>query len=212
MRKRLKHIFFTGALMSYHIILAQPAINGPVCVLPGVTYQYSFSNTGSLSGATDMRVCITGGSIVSRDQVRISDCVESEIAVANVLVMWNDTTTGSVTVTAATGSSTLSVNLTSILQPGILDSATKNQSLADTVTAPATIICSAAIGGSCSPSYSYQWQRSSDMLVWTNVGGATGQNLSFDTAATHTIYYRRKIVENNSGTIGYSEIATINVL
>jgi hypothetical protein len=198
--------------MNYHIALAQPGINGPICVLPGVTYQYSFSNTGSLGSTANMRVCITGGSIVSRDQIRISDCIESEIAVANVLVMWDDTTTGAVRLAAATGNSTLTVNLTSILQPGILDSTTKNQSFTDTVTVPATIICSAAVGGSCSATYSYQWQRSSDILVWTDVEGATAQNLSFDAATTHTVYYRRKTVENNSGTIGYSDIANINIL
>jgi hypothetical protein len=211
MRKRAAYIFFMAAMLTSQFIFSQPTINGPVCVLPGVTYQYSFSNTGSLTDI-NMRVCVSGGSIVNRDQVRIGDCVESQVALSNVLVIWNDTTAGSVAITAITGNNTVNISLTSVLQPGNLDSLAKIQTFTDTTTIPSTINCSPAIGGSCSPNYSYQWQQSGDMLVWTDVEGSVGESLSFEISVKQTTYYRRKITETGSGTIGYSDIAAINVL
>jgi hypothetical protein len=212
MRKTLKHIFLAGTILTCNYIFSQPAINGPLCGLPGTTYLYSFTNTGTWTGTATMRVCINGGSIVNRDQVRIGTCAESVTPLANVLVMWNDTTQGSVTITAPSGNKTVNVSLTSALQPGLLNSLTVEQNFTDTVSIPSPILCSPAAGGSCSPNYLYQWQRSGDRLIWTNVTGSTGINLSFNTPARRTVYYRRKITENGSGTIGYSATATINVL
>src|SRR5690348_13942139 len=61
---------------------------------------------------------------------------------------------------------------------------------------PATITATAASGGSCS-SYSYQWQRSTDNVYFTDIPGATGQNLSFTTAlpqTPQTTYFQRRTV------------------
>jgi hypothetical protein len=207
MKKRIKFLWLITAFFIKSHVFSQPIIIGPACVLPGVTYQYSITG----AGLTSMSVCVNGGYFVDREQLRLGTCTASEIAVASILVVWNDTTTGSLTLNSSGGNTTVNISLTSALQPGMLDSLTKTQSFTDTTTVPSSIQCSASQGGSCTPVYSYQWQKSNDIIVWTDVESATGQNLSFGAPAKHTIYYRRKTVETGSGTIGYSDIATVGV-
>src|SRR5262249_19492270 len=117
----------------------------------------------------------------------------------------------SITISTSDGNKTFKVNITSALQAGLVDSLSKEQNFLDTLSIPSTIICSSAKGGSCSPNYSYQWQQSNDAMVWEDIEGSTRQNLSFTTSVKQSFFYRRKITETNSGTIGYSDVAIINV-
>ena len=117
---------------------------------------------------------------------------------------------GSISVTSSSsGSSTFYVTTYNALSAGSITS-NSSQTIPNN-TPPATIYCSAASGGSCSPSYSYQWQQSTDGTNWTDFSGKTGTNLSFSNGLSQTTYYRRKVTEGYSYTIGYSNTATVYV-
>lgn len=60
-------------------------------------------------------------------------------------------------------------------------------------TIPATITASAATGGNCT-NYTYYWQRSADNVIYENIPGANGQNLTFTTGQKEKWYYRRHVV------------------
>src|SRR5689334_3319911 len=212
MRKGIKSLTFILAFSVYcSLAFSQPGFSGPTCVLPGVIYQYKIVDASASTVQMNTLVCLHGGSIVDRDGNHLNDCTASTEPLATVLVMWNDTTTGSITISTSEGNKSLNVNITSPLQAGIVDSLTKQQNFSDTTSIPSAITCSAAQGGSCSPNYSYQWQQSIDVMIWTDIAGSTGKDLSFSSAAKQTLYYRTKITETNSGTIGYSDVASINI-
>ncbi|MGC4036058.1 MAG: DUF6443 domain-containing protein [Chitinophagaceae bacterium] len=69
-----------------------------------------------------------------------------------------------------------------------------------------------ASGGSCSPSYSYQWQSSPNNVTYTNISGATATTYNFSSALTATTYYRRMVTETVSSTVAYSNVATVTVM
>ena len=71
---------------------------------------------------------------------------------------------------------------------------------------------SAASGGSCTtPAYTYQWEKSTDNVNWSNEAGATGLNLSFSSPLTQTTYYRRKVTVTSTYSFCYSSTATVFV-
>jgi hypothetical protein len=214
MRKGIKHIALVfGYFASGPLAFSQPGINGPICVLPGVIYQYTTADASVSTRQINMQICIRGGSIVDRDGNKLTNCTKSTEPLATVLVMWDDATTlGSITISTSEGNKAININITSALDAGLLDSSSKEQNFSDTSGIPSAINCSPAKGGSCSPNYVYQWQQSNDAMVWTDIRGSTGQNLSFTVPITQSLFYRRKITETNSGTIGYSDVAVINVL
>ena len=213
MKKEIKILQLLAAIA----IFCKPAIcqvnlNGPTCVVPGVIYQYTITSPGTSSSPINMKVCVTNGTIVDKDQKKLGDCVQSSDPFSTVFVAWYDATASSITISSLKGNKTSTMNMTVALQPGELEAQVKNQNLTDTLTVPSTIKCAGGRGGSCSPAYLYQWQQSADALTWSNIAGATGLNLSFTGGLNQPVYYRRKITETHSGTIGYSEIAAVNVL
>jgi hypothetical protein len=77
---------------------------------------------------------------------------------------------------------------------------------------PGTITATTAGGGSCS-SYNYQWQRSTDNVYFTDIPGATGQNLSFTAAlpnSPQTTYFQRRTVCGNE--VAYTGSAVVNMI
>jgi len=60
-------------------------------------------------------------------------------------------------------------------------------------TLPAPITATSATDGACSGNYQYQWQVSYDNINFTDIPGATGQNLSFTTTPAQTAWYQRKV-------------------
>ena len=70
---------------------------------------------------------------------------------------------------------------------GVITSASQSISFH---TAPATINASSATN--CNVSIAYQWQLSKNGHLFTNISGATGQNLSYTTPLDSTTYFRRK--------------------
>ena len=187
---------------------AQTTITGPTCVVPGVVYQYSI--TGPWDSTSTMQVCLTGGVIA--DSSGSNTCTPAGGApLYSVLVLWNGNGSASLTLTASAGNANLNISVTMPLSPGSVDSSALFQTIGyDSVPQPIT--CTLDSGGSCSPTYSDQWQQSPDMLVWTDISGATSQNLTFNFPLTQTTFFRRKVTEAASGSIAYSNAATVDVL
>ena len=187
--------------------LSQVTISGPTCVVAGTVYQYRIS--GPWDSLSTMQVCIGSGIIADSSA---ASCTVTGPPLAAVLVLWNDsaTSTGTISLSSSIGNATLSVNFTESLIPGSIDSISQMQILAaDSI--PASINCSMDTGGSCSPTYSYQWQQSSDAVSWTDIAGANAQNLSFSAGLSQTTFFRRKVTETVSGTIGYSNVAVVSI-
>jgi hypothetical protein len=192
-------------ILSFHFQgMSQVTVSGPTCVIPGTIYQYIIN--GPWDSASKMQVCISGGLIAANT----SACSANGTPQPFVLVRWNSGTTGSLNLSSSKGNNTVTVNISSALNGGIISSQTNYLTIKyDTV--PSTINCSPSSGGSCSPNYTYQWQESSNAVSWQDIRGATGQNLSFSSAIVFTTFYRRKAIETGSGTIAYSNIATVDV-
>ncbi len=207
MKKILKQFLFLGGfffLSFSQYAGAQMTIIGPQCATNGLVCQYIIS--GITAGAASTQICISGGVIASTD----STCYNG-VPVGYIRVKWNNVTNGSITISGAAGSATLSVNITKLLSGGIIDSLTRNQVIR-TGNIPPLISCSSANGGNCSTTYSYQWQSATDGLHWTDMNGATAKDLQITALLTQTMYYRRKVAESSSVNQNYSGIAMVTVL
>ncbi len=190
-------LVFTGFLGK-----SQVNISGPTCVNPSTQYQYTIS--GNWSQGTNMSWCISGGTIVGYGTCR------SGTPLPSVQVTWNTgISSGTVTLNSSIGNKTLSVSIAATLSGGTI-STNKTQTI-NYNHVPAGINCSAASGGTCSPSYSYQWQQSTDNVNFTAISGATALNLSFSSSLLQTMYYRRLVTETVSGSTAYSDVATVFV-
>jgi RHS repeat-associated protein len=181
--------------------MAQASITGPACVVAGVEYTYTIA--GNWTNSTSMEWCITNGVVVSYGECR------SGTPLPQVTVEFTSGySTGAVQLTSSIGNATVNVTITPALSAGTISplSQTINYN-----TTPSTITCTAASGGSCSPSYTYQWQQSSDDVNWSSISGETDTSLSFSSALTQTTYYREMVTETSSSTTTYSATATVNV-
>jgi len=209
MRKKIQTLLLLIFVFGITVrCFSQVALTGPTCVVPGIIYQYVI--TGNWDSTTTMQVCLSGGVIA--DSTDTTTCTPAGGApLASILVIWNGGTSGSLTLNSTMGGASLTINITSNLLPGAIDSTATFQTIQYN-SIPASVNCSMAAGGSCSPAYNYQWQQSPDAMSWTDLGGSTSQNLSFDSALTQTTFFRRKVTEAGSGTISYSNIVTIDVL
>jgi RHS repeat-associated protein len=187
--------------------LAQMTISGNTCGTAGQSSTYSVSSSYTSGYPTQWQV--TGGLITGT-----SSNSQNGTGLSSISVTWNSgTSVGTVNVhvySSANPSASLNVNVGAALVPGAI---TANATQTVYKTVPATISCSAATYGGCSPiTYNYQWQQSTDQASWTDVAGATGQNLSFSAVpAAQSIYYRRYVV-SNAYQSGYSGTALVNVL
>jgi hypothetical protein len=207
MRKIISLSVLAISLSVPGLLPGQVTITGPTCVTTGTVYQYNIQ--GPWDSTSTMQVCITGGTIA--DSSITGHCTaENGAPLAAVRVSWNDLSGGSLSLTSSKGSASLEVNLVSGLQPGAIDSAVLVQEI-DSGSIPQAIACSPARGGACSPGYDYQWQQSSDAVSWSDIPGATAENLEFSTGASQGGFYRRKLTERASGTIGYSDAASVNI-
>jgi len=182
---------------------SQLSISGPACVVAGTVYQYIFS--GVPAGASNMQVCITGGTVAGTD----SSC-HNGVPASFIRIVWNTTATGNITVSGAAGNASLNVNKTSTLSGGKIDSLSRVQSV-HTGQWPSTTSCSDAAGGNCSPVYIYQWQQSSDGMHWSNMTGMVSKQLRVTSGAFAIVYYRRNVKETVSKTEQFSDTAIIMV-
>ncbi len=192
-------IFFISSALS-----AQPQINGASCVLPATVYDYFIS--GNPDSVSQISICIQGGKFT--DTRTACRTIQPH---SSVKITWDeDAGNASISISYSGGENSLQIHITRSLSPGNIIDSIKRQML-DYNSIPAVIICSPATGGSCSPAYSYQWQQSSNALNWSNIAGAVGQNLPSQGALIQTVFYRRKITESVSGSITYSDVATVFV-
>ena len=202
--KYLIQIFILGFGLNLQVN-GQVYITGPTCVIPGTTYLYNFQ--GKWDSSPIGQLCISGGLITDSGK----SCVY-KTDFSYTKINWNNNiTTGTIQISSPAGKATLNVNITTPLNPGTLDSTIKFQSL-DTLNIPSIILCSYAKGGSCSPAFSYQWQQSDNNVKWIDLSGATGQHLKLNSPLKQTMYYRRKVLDSRSGSVGYSEMAMIEII
>jgi hypothetical protein len=175
----------TSLLLLPFLTNGQVTVTGPTCVTPGTVYQYLI--TGNWNSASVMHVCVNGGYIGASVD---STCTPQGTPLVQVLVSWTTIGSGTLTVTSSLGNAGLNVTVIAPLAPGSIDSLSHTQMLAPGDT-PNAITCSPALGGSCTPIYNYQWQRSPDRVSWEDMGGATNTALAIDTALTESTFYRR---------------------
>jgi hypothetical protein len=190
-------------------VSGQVTVSGSTCVFPGVSYQYNI--TGNWDSTSTTQICITGGSIKNFDSSVHSCTLQGGAPLGSVLVSWNNILdSGTIAITSDKGNATLSISIISPLVPGRIDSSSKLQAI-DYDSIPSMIICSVNSGGSCSPVYFDQWQQSFNQLSWTDIEGAINQNLVISSQLTQPTFYRRKVTEQQSGTIAYSDVALVDV-
>ena len=210
MKKQL-HKIFVGTvllLLTSHFVFGQLVIKGPTCITTGTVYEYIVS--GDTSSITPFQICVSGGTIVNSPNN--DTCINQQKLPSTILVTWNSLTldTGALLVSSSLDTFQLPVSYSQALQPGLIDSNFKVQFI-DTTSSPVLIMCAPASEGSCSPVYSYQWQQSSDGIVWTNITAANDSNLNIASFSLQKAYYRRQVTETVSGTIAYSDIAAVFV-
>lgn len=199
---QLKAILLLSATFFVSCLLyAQPEIKGASCVIPGTEYDY-FIDAGKDS-ATTISICIEGGNFTDTKQA-----CKTIKPFSSVRVSWDEN--AAIAGLSVGGTNLLKINKTALLDAGEIDSAAKRQ-LLKYDSASATITCSRATGGNCSPVYAYQWQQSDDALTWTDIEGAIKQNLPSQGAMKTPVFYRRKVTETIAGTVAYSTIATVFV-
>ncbi len=210
LKNKVRFAFFEmiGLILSLSAF-SQPIITGPTCVVPGTVYHYRIA--GPWTAASTMQVCITGGYIKDMDSSQKTCTLQGGAPLGSVLIVWNQPGNSSLTLSSAIGNSSLKVSVVSPLIPGTIASSSKHQTIANN-SIPLVIICSADSGGACSPSYILQWQQSQNMLAWIDIKNAVGENLVVPTTILQPTYYRRRVTEKSSGTIGYSDAAWVDVL
>ncbi|MDR3714031.1 MAG: hypothetical protein P4L51_14520 [Puia sp.] len=206
---RFKQFSFVFFLLAGHFYSpfagAQVTVSGPGCVLPGLGYQYSIQ--AGWSGNATLQVCVTGGILADS-----STHCRNGSPVSFVRIIWDSSASaGSISITSSAGNSTQQVTIAQPLQAGALDPQDTLQYLTN-ASLPIALHCAAATGGSCSPSYVYQWQQSEDAMNWTDTAGVTGQDFLFSATLPISKYYRLKVTESISGSIDYSVIAAILVI
>lgn len=184
----------------------QLSISGTQCVSRGSEYEYTVS--GLAEKATMMNICLKGGVIAGTSNTCSGDTILSQVR-----VIWdNDTaaTAGSLTVTTGKGVKSFSVSFVSPVYGGKIDNDESLQQV-DSTAKPSTIKCSKALQGNCDPKYVYQWESSTDAIRWTAIKDAVNQTLSFKDGLHQSTYFRRKVTEENSSSVGYSNVATVVV-
>ena len=199
-RKVRQWIYFFFFLLLQSKVLGQITVAGPLCVLPGLEYQYNIS--GNLSTITTIQWCVAGGVIVGTD----STCTSGSLRL--IRVKWNAVTSGSIILIASGNNVSVDVKITKAFGPGNINFSSRIQD-AKKNQPPSSIICSYPDGGGCDPKYAFQWEESVDGMKWTEISGAVYSDLKFTSKPKQTMYYRRKVVETGSNLIGYSDAAII---
>jgi RHS repeat-associated protein len=177
---------------------SQSSVSGPYCITLGNQYSYTISCYSSsfyytISGGT----LSTGGTSGGHG-----------VGTVTVLITWSSA--GSIQVNASPYNASLNVSATTSVNGGSITSGQTQNINYNTV--PLAISCSASTGGPCSsPVYNYQWQQSPNNVTYSNISGATSQNLTFSSSLTQTTYYRRYVYESTGGTSAYSNVATVTV-
>lgn len=183
---------------------AQIRITGSECVVPGTEYQYDLY--GDLNDHPELEICVEGGILTANT----STCYKTNGA-NYVRVIWNEgITKGKIRITSSSGKRSFDVKPTRPLQGGNIDSLSRLQQV-QTFGISRTINCSPGRGGSCAPSFVYQWEQSEDNLHWTEIKGANFQTLSIAPETKRAVFVRRRVTDQVSNSIAYSDVAIVVV-
>ncbi|HXB10129.1 MAG TPA: RHS repeat-associated core domain-containing protein [Puia sp.] len=198
-------LFLLGMTGILSPVFSQNNISGPNCVFGGGTYNYLIS--AYYSGSTTFHYSISNGVLSTGG----TSGNHTGPGVASVSIIWNSgLTTGSIILTSPNGFTQYNVTGASTPTAGSITSGGGQNLNYNAV--PATITCGAASGGGCgSPSFSYQWQQSTNNSSFSSISGAVGLSLTFNSGLTQTMYYRLMVTEGQSGAVVYSNTATVNV-
>jgi len=174
--------------------LSQVTISGPSCAVAGV--QYTYTASGAANGSTYSWSASNG-------------TISGSSTSLGVKITWNSGN-GKATLTTSNPSGTWQLNVTTVapLAAGTTSISSENINYNST---PQGFSCTAASGGYCTPSYTYQWQQSTNDVSFTNISGATSLNLSFSSPITQTTYYRNMVTETNTGSTAYTGAVTVFV-
>jgi hypothetical protein len=201
-RYTVNFLIIIPVIFTAFISTAQVSITGPQCAAVETTNQYEVKG---IKPGSRISICVKGGIIIENN----AGCIE-KTSISIVRVKWiAGDGSGNISVSSSAGNASYSVNLTSFLNPGQIGS-TKRQTKEFNST-PADLECSPASGGTCEPSYHYQWQESMDNLKWASIKDQTGQNLSFSWQLKETAFFRRMTTETVSNTVAYSAEAVVYV-
>lgn len=184
-------------------IKAQVSVSGPQCIIQGITYQYTIN--GNWNNSSTVKVCLTGGRLLSGEK-----CSPDSMKATSVFVVWSDTSYRKLDVTSSSGNTSIIVLATTDLKGGGINESDRVKVYDSTVNSY-TFHCQVASGGSCTPVYSYQWQKSEDALNWTNISSATGKDLHFSGSIIVNTFFRRVTMETNSNTVAYSDTGILAV-
>jgi hypothetical protein len=197
--------FFIFLLLTLHSVsYAQIKIDGPTCVTTGILYQYNF--TGKIDSTARMEICITGGSFENNAK----ECIRGK-ALSYVRIIWDGNSKRNfISVISSSGKVFLEAAITTALAGGKIDDVSLLQNV-DAASLPANILCSSATGGTCSGSYTYQWQESLDNISWTDLADTNTQNFIFKTVVNKTTFYRRQSKIAKSDVFALSDIAVVVV-
>jgi hypothetical protein len=186
------------------VVLGQVSISGAKCAMTALIYQYDIK--GEWKEGDHINICVDGGVLAETN----TTCVEKQ-AVSFVRVQWREgVTTGKITVRSQAGAADISVTIAPPLNSGFIQTADKQLLSPDKI--PVSLSCYQASGGNCSPSFWYQWEESPDKLHWKEITGANGADLSFAAPLKQTTFFRRKVFERTSQTIGYTNELTVFVI
>lgn len=206
-KKNLKFVCILSLVLMSYISYAQVNISGPTCILPGKVYQYNIN--ASWNSSSTMRICIKGGKLQSG-----SSCTPIGTISSLVFIIWDSTGSQNmgrkIELTSSSGNATLTVQGTTELQGGQINSEDKTQVYNKDKTVY-NFHCSAASGGACVPFYYYQWQKSENGLNWKNIDGATTKSFQFSGSIIVNTFFRRMTTEAHSNTIAYSDLAVLSV-
>jgi hypothetical protein len=201
---QLSLLMLLATAFTVKTVTGQLRVVGPTCATTGTVYQYELQ--ADWKEAEKLTICLTGGSFEGAKK----SCIDT-ISIAAFRIIWNeDVRQGEIKVKSTRGTTLLSVNIALPLQPGEINASTKKQ-ITDFNKAPIGLICSPALGGSCDPNYRYQWQQSVDKLTWVDMPRENGINLSFSAALKEALFFRRRVLDANSGAEGCSNEVVVFV-
>lgn len=202
-------VCLTAIMLTGTTVLGQGVnISGPTSCIINNSYTYTPSYNGSSTYSYNgpYSYTINGGVITGTSNTSKSGTSSGILYSLSINITWTSSG-GTLYFTSNLGSKTITITAVTALSPGTLTPLSQSINYGAT---PSTITGTAATGGASSPSYSYQWMSSSDNSTWSDISGATSQNYS-PPALYSSTYFRRKVTETTTSTVGYTSSALVTV-
>lgn len=189
-------------LFCQSFLFAQQVVKGPTCIKAGIRYRYEIVSNNP-PDSKGFKLCITGGEFADGDSCKSEMQAKTEF----VIVWKKDVVIRFISVITSQGPVMFRVQEPLPLNGGKINQA-EGLIFYDSTQKEYTIRCSSPNGGTCKPSYKYQWQMAKGNQPWTDIPGATSEQLRF-TPTSAPIRIRRKTVDEMSSTMAYSNIAIV---